>query len=358
MKKTKIFVATLLIILATNGAVSAKPSSTNSEDPKVQVESMEMNMEKLDNQIEDVLNKIEQNKNKITTTQKDIKTTEVKLKESEKNIKNEQELFNKRIRAMYVNGSEGYLSVLLDSKGIGDFIGRVDVVTKVIDYDKKVIEKFKVKQKDINTKKQALISENNKLLALKSDNEKKLTNLNKNKEEQKKLIAEAKNKQKLYAMAKKSEAAAKSEAAVNSAAKQVADIRKEAPKVNPSRGGSASISSNNIIAYASNFLGTPYVWGGTSPNPGFDCSGFTQYVYAHFGVSIGRTTFDQINDGTQVSRDNLQPGDLVFFGTSSNPHHVGIYVGNDSYIHAPHTGDVIKISTLGRGDYLTARRVK
>ena len=112
-----------------------------------------------------------------------------------------------------------------------------------------------------------------------------------------------------------------------------------------------------IIAYASNFLGTPYLWGGTTP-AGFDCSGFTQYVYRHFGISVGRTTFNQIKDGVQVSRENLHPGDLVFFGTMSNPHHMGIYVGDNNYIHAPHTGDVIKVSVMGRKDYVTGRRVK
>ncbi|MBU3114850.1 C40 family peptidase, partial [Clostridium lacusfryxellense] len=86
--------------------------------------------------------------------------------------------------------------------------------------------------------------------------------------------------------------------------------------------------------------------------------GFTQYVYAHFGISVGRATFHQIKDGVQVSRDNLQAGDLVFFGTFANPHHMGIYVGDNNYIHAPHTGDVIKISPMGRKDYVTARRVK
>ncbi len=72
---------------------------------------------------------------------------------------------------------------------------------------------------------------------------------------------------------------------------------------------------------------------------------------AHFGISVGRTTYDQINDGVQVSRDNLQTGDLVFFGTVRNPHHMGIYVGDNTYIHSPRTGDVIKVSPMTRSDY-------
>ena len=105
-------------------------------------------------------------------------------------------------------------------------------------------------------------------------------------------------------------------------------------------------------------MGTRYVYGGTTPN-GFDCSGFVQYVYAHFGVGLGRSTYDQINDGVEVSLSQLQPGDLVFFGSYGAPHHVGIYVGGDCYIHSPQTGDVVKVSSLGsRSDICRARRVK
>ena len=95
------------------------------------------------------------------------------------------------------------------------------------------------------------------------------------------------------------------------------------------------------------------MWGGTSPS-GFDCSGFTQYVFAHFGVNLPRVSEDQQNVGTLVSRDNLQPGDLVFFGTPA--HHVGIYVGNGNMINAPHTGAVIRIQTLN-SDFTYGRRV-
>ena len=140
-------------------------------------------------------------------------------------------------------------------------------------------------------------------------------------------------------------------------------IRIQSLVTTPSRGeGSLNIPSssygNAAVAIASQYLGTRYVWGGTLPS-GFDCSGLVQYTYKQLGVSISRTTYDQINDGSAVSRSELQPGDLVFFGSSSRPHHVGMYVGDGCYIHAPHTGDVVKISSLsGRGDYCGARRIR
>ncbi|MCI1943566.1 MAG: C40 family peptidase, partial [Lactobacillus sp.] len=89
-------------------------------------------------------------------------------------------------------------------------------------------------------------------------------------------------------------------------------------------------------------LGKPYVWGASGPSS-FDCSGLTSYVYSHaLGKNIGRTTYQQINVGTRVSLSNLQPGDLIFWGN----YHVGIYLGNNQYIHAPQPGQSVKVATI------------
>ncbi len=108
------------------------------------------------------------------------------------------------------------------------------------------------------------------------------------------------------------------------------------------------------VAVAMQYLGTPYVWGGSSPG-GFDCSGLTMYAYAQVGVSLSHYTGDQWNEGARVPSDQLLPGDLVFF--HSDLHHMGMYIGGGQFIHAPHTGDVVKISDLGSfGSYAGAVR--
>ena len=117
----------------------------------------------------------------------------------------------------------------------------------------------------------------------------------------------------------------------------------------------------DIVNEAMKYLGTPYVWGGTTPS-GFDCSGLVQYVCAKNGIKVDRVTHEQIKNGTEVKREDLQPGDLVFFKDSSGyVHHVGIYIGDDQFIHSPHTGDVVKISSLNEayysGEFCGARRV-
>ena len=97
-----------------------------------------------------------------------------------------------------------------------------------------------------------------------------------------------------------------------------------------------------VVGIAMRYLGVPYVWGGASPR-GFDCSGLVMYVFAQIGVSLPHSSYAQFGMGTPVSLSQLQPGDLVFFAGAS---HVGIYIGGGQFIHAPHTGDVVKISSL------------
>lgn len=104
----------------------------------------------------------------------------------------------------------------------------------------------------------------------------------------------------------------------------------------------AATTGQDIVNYAKQFQGVPYVWGGTSPS-GFDCSGFVQYVYRNAaGINLPRVDTAQIKAGTPVSRNNLQPGDLI----SPHPGHIGIYIGGGNVIHSPQTGDVVKISTI------------
>ena len=99
-----------------------------------------------------------------------------------------------------------------------------------------------------------------------------------------------------------------------------------------------------VVGYAKRFLGVRYVYGGSTPRSGFDCSGFVRYVYAHFGVALPHSSYAQFGDGRHVSRRSLRPGDLVFFDAVG---HVGIYIGNGRFIHAPHTGTRVSIAKLG-----------
>ena len=108
-------------------------------------------------------------------------------------------------------------------------------------------------------------------------------------------------------------------------------------------------------------MGCKYVYGGNGPNS-FDCSGFTKYIYKQFGVTLNRSSKDQVNNGVAVSKSNLQQGDLVFFSTNGvYPTHVGIYIGDGNIVHASTAKDGVKISSLNTSYYTTnsfaARRI-
>ncbi|MBI6872675.1 C40 family peptidase [Clostridium aciditolerans] len=332
-KLLKFAVATCTGVLMFSSTVLANPAANNNQTSTN--ESIERKIEMLDNQIEDAMSKIESNKKELNSTQSQIKNLQKEVSDTEKDIALREDIFKQRARAAYISGVDSYLDIILNSKDIQDFVWRMEAVKKIMQFDNKVMADLGSKKEKMLADQKELKDKNDKLLALKSDNEKKLSKLKIDKEDQKKMLAQAKASERNYALASTSGTSSLSRGSVSISAG----------------------SNSDVVSYAYNFLGTPYLWGGTSPS-GFDCSGFTQYVYAHFGVGLGRTTYEQINDGSPVSRDQLQPGDLVLFGSSSNPHHIGIYVGNGMYIHAPHTGDVVKVSPLNRGDFLTGRRVK
>src|SRR3954468_19423789 len=98
-----------------------------------------------------------------------------------------------------------------------------------------------------------------------------------------------------------------------------------------------------VVDFAKRLVGARYVYGGSSPHTGFDCSGFVRYVYGHFGVSLPHSSYAQFSVGRHVGRRSLHPGDLVFFDGLG---HVGMYVGKGRFIHAPHTGTRVRVETL------------
>lgn len=111
------------------------------------------------------------------------------------------------------------------------------------------------------------------------------------------------------------------------------------------KSSSTAASSANITAYALTFLGVPYVWGGTTPS-GFDCSGYVQYVYSHFGINVGRTTYTQQYAGTKISVASAQAGDLYFWGSYGSAYHVAIALGGGQYVMAPAPGQVVRTGNV------------
>ena len=375
LKQRGILIIIIVIIISTFGSTvfSADNLTTKLKRQKAQlardkathqnildeIDNENANIEKLDTKIIDMMEKVKVTNSKIVLVNNKIAIVKNNIVKAEKainitanNIDVEQIIYNKRLRAIYMHGTTGYLELILGSKSFVDFLERYQLMKSIIKFDTNLIhslqnkkKSYEVQKKSIENQKSQLIVQKNNLLSLQNQNRNQLTQLKSTKQEENRLIISLVAQEKKY-----KKAIDAYNVLINSTLKQIAEWRKKLKGSN-----STKYSQNALVVYAANFLNVRYVWGGTTPK-GFDCSGFTKYVFAHFGIRLNRVSSDQANQGAYVTQANLQPGDLVFFG---NPiHHVGIFVGNNSFIHAPRTGDVVRITILTRKDFRFGRRIK
>ena len=145
-----------------------------------------------------------------------------------------------------------------------------------------------------------------------------------------------------------SEADAQAEAEAQAAAQAQAEAEAQAAEA----AAQSVASGQEVIDYACQFIGNPYVWGGTSLTDGADCSGFVQSVYAHFGISLPRTSYEQRSAGYEVSYEDAQPGDLILYEG-----HVGLYIGNDQIVNAMNEDQGIGISSATYTNIVAVRRI-
>jgi peptidoglycan hydrolase CwlO-like protein len=191
-------IMTLILMTVISSNVFASPNTSTSDELKQtqnDKKEVQTKIQDLNNQIDDVMKNVDKNKQDMNKIAKDMKNTQAKLETAQKNSKAQEDLFAKRLRAMYINGSDTYLQVLLSSENLGDFISRLDMVTRVIGYDKNVVNKLKLERQAISDQKKALDSENAKLQALKTTNESKLSKLNNDIKEQKDLLGKVTEKE-------------------------------------------------------------------------------------------------------------------------------------------------------------------
>ena len=381
------------------------------EEYQKNVDKMTEEIVKFNSEIEQCLRNIEEAESELATLNLQIQNNELKIKGLEEQIKEREKIKDKRLREYQKNGGNiNYATLIFQAENIMDLLDKMYVTTKLIRMDREIADSINEDKKELSNilEQQELNKQTIQELLVTLEEDKIL--LEEKKKEQEELLTELKEEQKKFgvevlevaemALLKVQEDVIndsgssisslkgaisqlkalkenqltmegpknKVDSLINAANERISYLEEQA-RLEAERIAQEESSKNqtpdywfeiegeiatgqDIVNYAYNFLGRPYVWGAVGPDT-FDCSGFTSYVYRHCaGIEITRTTYTQINVGVPVSYNNMQPGDLVF---TYNNEHVGIYVGGGMYINATYPGSTVRVTPVT--NFYAARRV-
>lgn len=343
------------------GAATGDPSLGGK---RAEAQRVAAQIQVLDASLERARNRYEAASVKLGEIEHSLKINTIGLRAARANLKEAQRALMQRLVAIYTSrDDQSTLGVILGATSISDLVNRVEAVQSVSSQDVAVMNEVIGFKKAVTMHQRALVRAHKSQRRLVAARAAAKARIGSQLGHEHRLLASIKGQiaQMIAAERARQLALARTAQARADALQQqqALALQDTAVGATASAGGTTIAPPSQyggVVGIAMRYLGTPYVWGGASPG-GFDCSGFTMYVYAQVGVSLPHYTGAQWNVGVPVSRSDLQPGDLVFFDGLG---HVGIYIGGDQFIHAPHSGDVVKISSLSgwyADTYVGARRI-
>jgi len=264
-----------------------------------------------------------------------VDVAEKRLYEIKSSLAKRRGLLNARAAKMYMQGRTSIFEVLLGTKDFADFLERADYISRIAQEDANLIERIKSTRDSVQAVEAQLSEAKRQQMGLVSQEAAKKSQIQVKLAERRNLLTSL-NADIQKALADQQIAQRASDEVLNKQAEQ-------ALLTAPAAG---------LAKTAMRYLGVPYHWAGAGPGecPSgehricFDCSGLTMYVYKLFGITLPHNAAMQFNQGIKITLQQARAGDLVYFGMP--PHHVGMYLGNDMFIHAPQTGDVVKVSRL------------
>jgi cell wall-associated NlpC family hydrolase len=395
--------------------LKSKQSEINSieqEQSQLQAE-----IDALDAELVDVILKLSTLEEELAIKQDELAQTEEQLEQAKQDEKNQYESMKLRIRFMYEKGDSAMLTTILESKSIAELLNRVEYVNQVYDYDRNLLTEYKNTKEQVaaltEQQKQEIAALEQKQQEFQVAEENYRTTIAKKQGEVAnfgEMLAAAQalaaqyqdtiNAQNVI-IAQENERIERErqqrEQAERERQERERQERERQERLNNSGGNSGGLSGGGstggnsgggstggssggstdrgegnsggggskdpgystgvsgsaVVQYALNFVGNPYVWGGKDPNTGADCSGFTSYVYAHFGISIPSYSYSQRSVGKEVSYENAKAGDLICYAG-----HVAIYMGNGQIVHAKGTAyGIVAYDSATYRNIVTVRRV-
>ena len=336
---------------------AATPSTPAIESAQRQAAEAQSDLDELQAQLELRAEEYESVNAQLQETRTHIQSSRLRLERADRELTEASEQLSRRASNIYRSGNVSPLEVFMGTSSFRDLITRLDWMRRIGLSDAQLVGRVKSARETVRRAQESLKRREAEQIVLRDQAQIKKGEVGAALEEQAAyvsglesqvaaLIKEERDRQERLAEERRK--------AAEQAAREAAEAAARAPvQITPSEdAGQLGQGRPEVVQVALQFVGVvDYVYGGTTPS-GFDCSGLTQYCYARIGVTIPRTSRSQFASGTHIPADRLDlllPGDLVFFGYGGDPgkvHHVGIYVGNGEYLHAPQTGQKVTISSL------------
>jgi len=358
-RQARLLLLVFAVALAAAPAAFATPGTVSGKQAEAQ--AVLGQIQSLDANLEHAVDAYNLANERLAGIEADLRDNKLQLRLAQSNLKHAQAMLSARLVAIYTSDGENTgLDVLLGASSIDDLMSRIDTVNRTSDQSAEVLKQVKIFRTTVREQKARLDNAHVQQAKLVAERSAQKASIEGQLAERRQLLSSIKSE------IDRIQAAERAQQAQLAAQARARLATNGAEVLNASAGAITDPSDpiyapppgkyGGVVGIAMQYLGTPYVYGGASPG-GFDCSGLVMYVFGQVGVSLPHNAAAQYGYGVPVSQSQLQAGDLVFFNGLG---HVGIYIGGGQFIHAPHTGDFVKISSLSgwySSTYVGARRL-